>query len=185
MAAFALAAVLIPVVVRLQARSNDPLLPLRLFQDRNRPGSYVAMLLVSFGPMGAFYLLTLFMQHILGYNPIQTSLAWLPFGVGIVLGAGVASKLVVRVAPRITGPQCPRHLRPVFHQRGRSRIGYRHSSQPPCSRNAPTELTSAVVSTAQGLSRLLTVKGSSLTVEGGGNPGGQESEHGTAFAAAH
>ncbi|WP_461187968.1 MFS transporter [Arthrobacter sp. Z4-13] len=98
---FALAVVLIPVFVRLQARSNDPLLPLRLFQDRNRSGSYLAMLLVSFGPMGAFYLLTLFMQHILGYNPIQTGLAWLPFGVGIVLGAGVASKLVVRFAPRI------------------------------------------------------------------------------------
>jgi EmrB/QacA subfamily drug resistance transporter len=98
---FALAAVLIPAFVRLQSRSKDPLLPLRLFRDRNRSGSYLAMLLVSFGPMGAFYLLTLFMQHILGYNPIQTGLAWLPFGVGIALGAGVASKLVVRYAPRI------------------------------------------------------------------------------------
>jgi DNA-binding IclR family transcriptional regulator len=48
----------------------------------------------------------------------------------------------------------------------------------------PTELTSAVVYTAQRLSRLLTVKGSSLPAAGGGNPGAQESEHGTAFAAA-
>lgn len=49
----------------------------------------------------------------------------------------------------------------------------------------PTELTSAVVSTAQRLSRLLTVKGTSLPAAGDANPGGQESEHGTAFAAAH
>jgi DNA-binding IclR family transcriptional regulator len=49
----------------------------------------------------------------------------------------------------------------------------------------PTELTSAVVATAQRLSRLLTVKGSSLTAAGVGNRGPQDSEQGTAFAAAH
>ncbi|WP_457963734.1 MFS transporter [Arthrobacter sp. D1-29] len=101
LASLAVAAVLIPVFIRLQARSSDPLLPLRLFRDRNRSGSYLAMLLVAFGPMGTFYLLTLYMQHVLGYNPVLTGLAWLPFGVGIVLGAGTASKLVVRFAPRI------------------------------------------------------------------------------------
>jgi len=101
LASFAVAAVLIPVFIGLQARSSDPLLPLRLFRDRNRSGSYLAMLMVSFGPMGTFYLLTLYMQHILGYSPVQTGLAWLPFGIGIVLGAGIASKLVVRFAPRV------------------------------------------------------------------------------------
>ena len=101
LASFAVAVVLISVFISLQARRSDPLLPLRLFRDRNRSGSYLAMLMVSFGPMGTFYLLTLYMQHILGYSPVQTGLAWLPFGVGIVLGAGIASKLVVRFAPRV------------------------------------------------------------------------------------
>jgi predicted MFS family arabinose efflux permease len=58
------------------------------------------MLLLAIGPMGAFYLLTLYMQHIVSYSPIATGLAWLPFGAGIVLGAGVSSKLVLRLAPR-------------------------------------------------------------------------------------
>jgi DNA-binding IclR family transcriptional regulator len=48
----------------------------------------------------------------------------------------------------------------------------------------PTELTSAVVSTAKKLSRLLTVRGSKLPAAGDGSPDGQESEHGAAFAAA-
>lgn len=97
---FAAAAVLIPLFVFSQARSAQPLLPLRLFRDRNRWGSYLGMLLLAVGPMGAFYLVTLYMQHILGYSPVRTGLAWLPFAVGIALSAGVGSKLVTRFAPR-------------------------------------------------------------------------------------
>ncbi|MHA7181347.1 MFS transporter [Arthrobacter sp. MDB2-24] len=55
---FALAAVLLPAFVTIETRSADPMLPLRLFADRNRTGSYLGMLFVSFGPMGTFYLLT-------------------------------------------------------------------------------------------------------------------------------
>jgi predicted MFS family arabinose efflux permease len=97
----AVAALLLPAFVLTQARSAQPMLPLRLLSERNRSGSYLAMLLLAFGPMGTFYLLTLYMQHILGYTPVQTGLAWLPFGLGIVLSAGIATKLVAKLAPRL------------------------------------------------------------------------------------
>jgi EmrB/QacA subfamily drug resistance transporter len=97
---FAAAAVLLPLFLLIQARSASPLVPLRLFKDRSRAGSYLAMLLLAFGPMGAFYLLTLYMQHILAYSPFQTGLSWLPFGVGIVIGAGFTTKAVARHSPR-------------------------------------------------------------------------------------
>lgn len=97
---FVAAVILLPVFVILQARGRDPLVPLRLFRDRNRAGSYLSTLLLAVGPMGAFYVLTLYMQHIVGYSPISTGLAWLPFAAGIVLGAGISSKLVLRFAPR-------------------------------------------------------------------------------------
>jgi len=97
---FAASAVLLPIFLVLQAHSNDPLLPLRLFKDRNRAGSYLAMLLLGFGPMGMLYLLTLYMQHILGYSPIKTALAFLPFGAGIILGSIVSTQLLLRFAPR-------------------------------------------------------------------------------------
>lgn len=100
LASFVASAILLPVFLILQARSKDPLLPLRLFKDRNRAGSYLAMLLLGFGPMGMIYLLTLYLQHILGYSPIRTALAFLPFGAGIILGAGISTKLAVRFAPR-------------------------------------------------------------------------------------
>lgn len=97
---FATAAVLLPLFLFIQARHADPLVPLQLFKDRNRAGSYSAMLLLAFGPMGAFYLLTLHMQHVLAYSPLQTGLAWLPFGAGIVFGAGLTTKAVERLSPR-------------------------------------------------------------------------------------
>jgi hypothetical protein len=75
--AFALAVILLPSFVIIESRSGDPMLSLRLFTDRNRTGSYLDMLFVSFGPMGTFYLLTLNMQHILEYDSVRTGLAWL------------------------------------------------------------------------------------------------------------
>lgn len=59
------------------------------------------MLLLAVGPLGMFYLLNLYLQYVLEFSPLQTGLAWLPFAVGIVLGAGVSSKLVTRFAPRV------------------------------------------------------------------------------------
>lgn len=100
LASFVTATILLPLFLIVQSRSSDPLLPLRLLKDRNRAGSYLAMLLLGFGPMGMLYLLTLYLQHILGYSPILTALAFLPFGAGIIVGAVVSSKLVMRFAPR-------------------------------------------------------------------------------------
>lgn len=103
---FGAAAVLLSVFAMIQRRIVDPLVPLALFRNRSRAGSYLAMLLLAFGPMGALYLLTLYMQHILAYGPLRTGLSWLPFGIGIMVGAGLATKLVAKVLPKalaITG----------------------------------------------------------------------------------
>jgi predicted MFS family arabinose efflux permease len=81
------------------------MLPLELFSDRNRSGSYAAMLFAGAGLMGTFYLLTLYLQQVLHFSPLKAGLASLPFSVGIILGAGISSKLVERLAPRaVAGP---------------------------------------------------------------------------------
>jgi predicted MFS family arabinose efflux permease len=93
------------VFLRLQARGADPMLPLGLFRDRNRSGSYATMLFVGAGLMGTFYLLALHLQQVLGFSPLRAGIASLPFSAGIILGAGVSSKLVERLAPRlVAGP---------------------------------------------------------------------------------
>jgi EmrB/QacA subfamily drug resistance transporter len=98
--AFVAALVLGTVFVVFQARRQQPMLPLGLFSDRNRAGSYAVMLFVGAGLMGTFYLLTLFLQEVVRFGPVRTGLASLPFSAGIILGAGISSKLVERLAPR-------------------------------------------------------------------------------------
>jgi EmrB/QacA subfamily drug resistance transporter len=96
----AVAAVLLVGFVANQSRSRHPLLPLSLVRDRNRAGAYLTMLLLAIGPMGTFYVITLHLQQIAGFTPLETGTAWLPFAVGIVIGAGSAPKLLLNVAPR-------------------------------------------------------------------------------------
>ncbi|EQB16370.1 MFS transporter [Novosphingobium lindaniclasticum] len=104
LASFAGAAILIPAFLVRQARAARPLLPLHLLADRNRAGSYATILLLGFGPMSGLYILTLYMQHILRFTPLQTGLAWLPFGFGIVVAAVTTSKLASSVSTqRLTG----------------------------------------------------------------------------------
>lgn len=95
------AALLIAVFIFNQSRSRSPLVPLSLFRDRNRSGAYASMLLLAIGPMGTFFVVTLYFQNVLGFGPLQTGAAWLPFAGGLVLGAGAAPKLLLRFAPRI------------------------------------------------------------------------------------
>ncbi|MFY0523804.1 MFS transporter [Archangium gephyra] len=103
--AFVAALLLGSLFVALQARREHPMLPLALFRDRNRSGAYATMLFVGAGLMGTFYLLTLYLQEVLRFSPVRTGLSSLPFSAGIVLGAGISSKLVERLAPRaVAGP---------------------------------------------------------------------------------
>jgi EmrB/QacA subfamily drug resistance transporter len=101
LAAFAVAAVLLAVFLMLQARTDLPLLPLGLFADRNRAGSYATILFIGAGLMGSFYLLALFLQQVLQFGALRTGVASLPFAAGIILASGISSTLVERLTPRV------------------------------------------------------------------------------------
>ncbi len=102
---FAAAVILLAVFLFIQGRTAHPMMPLRLFKDRNRSGSFATMLFIGAGMMATFYFLTLYMQLILGYSPVKTGFAYLPFSLGMGVAATASSKLLTRLAPRfIAGP---------------------------------------------------------------------------------
>jgi EmrB/QacA subfamily drug resistance transporter len=87
-------------VVR-QLRAANPLLPLRLFRSRNVSGANVIQLLMVAGMFGMFFLGTLYMQRVLGYDAIEIGLAFLPVSVGIgVLSVGFSARLGFRFGQR-------------------------------------------------------------------------------------
>jgi predicted MFS family arabinose efflux permease len=87
--------------VAIEARHQHPIMPLRLFGERNRTATYVVMLIVGGAMFSSFYFVSLFIQGILQYSPLKAGLAFLPFTVGLVVAAGIASQLAPRLPPRV------------------------------------------------------------------------------------
>jgi EmrB/QacA subfamily drug resistance transporter len=80
-------------VVR-QERSVNPLVPLRMFRSRNVTGANVVQMLMVAGLFGMFFLGVLYLQGIVGYDAIETGLAFLPVSVLIgVLSLGFSPRL--------------------------------------------------------------------------------------------
>ncbi|HWM06854.1 MAG TPA: MFS transporter [Actinophytocola sp.] len=88
---------LLAAMVLVERRARNPLIPLAFFANRTR--SVVNFTTLFF--MAAFipytFMLSLFEQHVLGYSPLRTGLAWLPLGLAIGSGIGLGTALVPRV----------------------------------------------------------------------------------------
>jgi len=97
---FVAAVVLLTSFFVIENRVSNPLLPMRVLLDRNRGASYLVSLITGIGLFAMFLFLGLYLQVILGYSPVKAGFAFLPFSVGIILGAGVSSQLLPRVGPK-------------------------------------------------------------------------------------
>ncbi len=96
----ALAVVLLTAFILWEQWTKNPLLPMRILVNRNRGGAYLMFLLVGAGLFAMFLFLTFYFQINLGYSPLKSGFAFLPFSGGIIVSAGVVSQLLPRVGPR-------------------------------------------------------------------------------------
>src|SRR5688572_31552391 len=88
---------MVAAFVARQARVANPLMPLRLFRSRNVAGANLVQGLVVVGMFGMFFLGALYLQQVLGYDPLQVGLAFLPST--IVMGAlsmGFSGRITMR-----------------------------------------------------------------------------------------
>ncbi len=99
----AVSAVLLALFFHRQATIANPLMPLRLFHSRNVTGANALQALLVAGMFGMFFLGALYLQRVLGYDPLEVGLAFLP--TTIVMGSlslGFSEKLIMRFGPRTT-----------------------------------------------------------------------------------
>jgi MFS family permease len=94
------AAVLLAAFIVIENRTAEPLLPTRVFTERNRAGAFLVSLLIGLALFGMFLFLVYYMQGTLHYSAVKSGLAFLPFSAGIVVAAGIASNLLPRIGPR-------------------------------------------------------------------------------------
>jgi MFS family permease len=88
---------LLVVLVAVEARAAEPLIPIRFFTNRTRVTSNVLSLALMAAFLGYVFLLTLFMQQVLNYSPLRTGVLYLPLGIAIGAGMGVATGLMPRI----------------------------------------------------------------------------------------
>ena len=96
----AFAVVLLVAFVVIESRSVEPLVRLSIFSVRTVRGANVAMFIVAAGMFAMFFFNTLYVQRVLGYTPLESGLAFLPFTLGIIIGAGLAQPLLPRLGAR-------------------------------------------------------------------------------------
>jgi MFS family permease len=94
------ALVLLAAFVINELRHRNPLAPLSIFRINGLGFSNLTQLTAIAGFLAMFFFLTLYMQNVLHYSPIQTGLAYLPLCFAIGISAGISSQLLSRVGTR-------------------------------------------------------------------------------------
>jgi EmrB/QacA subfamily drug resistance transporter len=69
---------LLATFVAWEAKTRNPLIPLRIFRSRNVSGANVIQALTVAGMFGLFFLGSLYLEQVLGYDPLEIGLAFLP-----------------------------------------------------------------------------------------------------------
>jgi EmrB/QacA subfamily drug resistance transporter len=95
-------ALLVAFVVR-EARAATPLVPLRIFRSRNVSAANVIQGLLVAGMFGMFFLGSLYLQRVLGYDALQIGVAFLPTTIVMgVLSIRYSERLIMRLGARTT-----------------------------------------------------------------------------------
>ncbi len=79
---------------------EDPMMPMRIFENRSRSGAYLVMLVAGAGLFGMFFFLTFFVQQVMHFSALKTGLAFVP----VAFVIGIVSQIVAQLLPKV-GPK--------------------------------------------------------------------------------
>jgi EmrB/QacA subfamily drug resistance transporter len=96
----ALAVVLLIAFLVVESRAKDPLMPFHIFKVSTVAGANVAGLLLGAVVFANFFLLTLYVQRVLGWSALKTGLTFIATAGSAVLWAGLAQMLVTRIGAK-------------------------------------------------------------------------------------
>jgi EmrB/QacA subfamily drug resistance transporter len=95
------AAILLGAFLLIEARAKDPLMPFAIFRVRTVAGANVAGLLLGAVIFANFFVLTLYVQGVLGWSALRTGVTFIATAGSAVVWAGAAQALVTRVGPKL------------------------------------------------------------------------------------
>ena len=94
------AGVLMLAFVLIERRVDAPLVPFRIFRVKSLTGANVTGILLGGVVYANFFLLTLYVQQVLGYSALKTGLTFLATAGTVIPVAGASQALTTRIGPR-------------------------------------------------------------------------------------
>ena len=98
---FALAAVLLGTFVLWERRTHFPMLDLSFFRNARFSAASAAIMLTFFAMFGSLFLLTQFLQSILGYTPLEAGIRLLPMAGVMMVVSPLSAKVVERIGSKV------------------------------------------------------------------------------------
>jgi EmrB/QacA subfamily drug resistance transporter len=96
----AAAVVLLAAFVAIELRVENPMMPFRIFRIQTVTGANVCGLLLGAVVFANFFLLTLYVQQVLGYSALKAGLTFLATAGTVIPVAGLSQALVTRIGVR-------------------------------------------------------------------------------------
>jgi EmrB/QacA subfamily drug resistance transporter len=93
------AVILVAFVVN-ELRARNPLVPLSILRVKGVAAADATQMVALAGFLPMFFFLTLYMQTVLHYSPIQTGTAYLPLTGGFIIAASISSQLFARIGTK-------------------------------------------------------------------------------------
>jgi len=93
-------ALLLAAFVAVELRAAAPILPFSIFRNRSLTGANIVGLLLGASIFSMFFLLSLYMQQVLGYSALKAGVAYLLVASVIIVAAGASQALVTRIGVR-------------------------------------------------------------------------------------
>jgi EmrB/QacA subfamily drug resistance transporter len=95
-------AVVLAAFIAIELRSPWPLMPLRIFRLRTLSAANATMTILGAVTFGEFFLLTLYLQGVLGYGALKSGAAFSAFAGSVVVASNLAQRVVARLGIRRT-----------------------------------------------------------------------------------
>jgi EmrB/QacA subfamily drug resistance transporter len=97
---FTIALVALVAFVQIERRVKAPMIDFAFFRSRTSLGANLVGFLVTFAMFAQFFFVTIYMQNVLHYSPLQTGLRFLPSTLVIIVMGPLAGRLTDRVGAR-------------------------------------------------------------------------------------
>ncbi|MCW2857803.1 MAG: drug resistance transporter, EmrB/QacA subfamily [Marmoricola sp.] len=91
------AVALLTAFVVIELRTKKPLIPFSIFRLRTLRGANIVGVLIGMSLFSMFFMITLYLQQVLGDDALEAGVSYLPLAIAIILSAGVSSALVTRL----------------------------------------------------------------------------------------